>query len=531
MGLVVCLSSSSSGQNPASAGQTLVVFPFENASSAPGLAWISEAFPEILGQRLALPTLYVRGREERLRAYDRAGIPVGVHPSRAALYRMAEQLDVDYVVFGQYNYDGSRLTATAQLLDMRREKLLPAINASGLLVELINLQTGLAWDLLHQLQPDLSITREAFVAGFPSVRLDAFEQYVRGIIATAASEKIGHFMEAVRIDPAYSDAWLQLGKTYFVERQYAQAISALSHVPGTLPLAGEANFYIGLAAYYQGDFAKAESAFNFVSARLPLPEISNNLGVVSARRGKKSAAEFFQRAVQFDPAEPDYHFNLALEMYRAGDTNGAARELRETLKLRPSDTEAKSLYERITPASAVRPSTAASTLTNASSKLPLERMKRNYDENSFRQLEMQIQTVAEQRLAKTDACTHARFHVARGEDLLSRGFTSEAEREFREAISLDRGNAQAHVGLARVLENNTDTAAARSEAEAALRLKQSADPWLVLARLDLRENRTDTAAVNVNKALQLEPSNAAAQALKRAVAAKLAEKAQPLPNP
>jgi len=53
----------------------------------------------------------------------------------------------------------------------------------------------------------------------------------------------------------------------------------------------------------------------------------------------------------------------------------------------------------------------------------------------------------------------------------------------------------------------------------------------VIARLDLRDNRTEAAAENVNKALQLEPSNASAQALKRAVAAKLAEKAQPLPNP
>jgi len=34
----------------------------------------------------------------------------------------------------------------------------------------------------------------------------------------------------------------------------------------------------------------------------------------------------------------------------------------------------------------------------------------------------------------------------------------------------------------------------------------------------------------VERALHLEPGNAAAQALKRAVAAKLAQEAQPLPN-
>jgi cytochrome c-type biogenesis protein CcmH/NrfG len=57
------------------------------------------------------------------------------------------------------------------------------------------------------------------------------------------------------------------------------------------------------------------------------------------------------------------------------------------------------------------------------------------------------------------------------------------------------------------------------------------EPLLVLARLDLSDNKTDTAAESMNRAVQLEPSNGSALALKRAIAAKLAEKAQPLPNP
>ena len=52
----------------------------------------------------------------------------------------------------------------------------------------------------------------------------------------------------------------------------------------------------------------------------------------------------------------------------------------------------------------------------------------------------------------------------------------------------------------------------------------------LLTHPDLRDNRAEAAAENVEQALRLEPSNAAAQALKRAVAAKLAQEAQPLPN-
>ena len=516
-------------QSPAATGQTLVVFPFENTSGAPGLAWIGEAFPELLGQRLSSSTLYVVGREERLRAYDRAEIPATIHASRATLYRIAEQMDVDYAVVGQFTYDGRTFASTAQLLDMRREKLLSPVSNSGPLPELIDVQTGLAWELLRQLRPDLEISREAFVASALPVRLDAFENYVRGIIATSAPEKITHFREAVRLNPSYERAWLQLGKTYDTERQYDQAIWALSHIPQANPAAREASFYIGLSAYYKGDYAQAESAFKLVAASLPLTEIYNNLGVVSARQGKRDAWQLFQKAVQEDPNDADYHFNLALALYRGGDLNGAARQLHESLALRPYDTEAKSFSDRI--AAEVAAKTQPSVRANNPGRPPLERIKRNYDENSFRLVALQVQSYAEQRLAKTDARTHARFHVGRGEEWLGQGFLSEAEKEFREAISLDPANAQAHAGLARALEDNGNANGARSEAQAALRLRQFAEPLLVIARLDLRDNRTEAAADSINRALQLEPSNMSALALKRAVAAKLAEKAQPLPNP
>jgi hypothetical protein len=47
----------------------------------------------------------------------------------------------------------------------------------------------------------------------------------------------------------------------------------------------------------------------------------------------------------------------------------------------------------------------------------------------------------------------------------------------------------------------------------------------------LKENKTEAASQNINRALQLEPGNSAGQDLKRTLAAKLAEKAQPLSQP
>jgi len=497
--------------------------PFDNASGAPGMEWIAESFPELLSQRLASPTIYVLTREDRLRAYDRANIPTSVHPSRATIYRLVEPMDVDYVVLGRYTFDGRAFTAIAQVLDMRSRKLLPESRESGQLIDLINIETSLALDLLHAMRPNLSVSRQEIESSASPVRLDAFENYVRGILDTTAADKAHHFQEAVRVNPAYNQAWFQLGKAWFEQQQYDQAIAAFAQVALTDPAAREANFYLGLAAYYLGDFSRAESAFTFVAARMPLAEVDNNLGVAIARRGDlKAAALRFQKASQQDPSDADYHLNLAVALYHSGDQAGAIRELQECLTLRPGDAEAKSVL------AAVNAARQGSPLNR--SEVPLERIKSNYDENSFRQFFLGIQSAAEERLAKTDPVSHAQFHVSRGQELLSQGFGAEAEKQFREASTLDPQNAEAHSGLAHTLEADNDLTGARAEAEAALAIKIFIDPLLVLARLDLRDNRTDAAAQTLDRALHLDPANASALNLKRAVAAKLAEKAQPLPN-
>jgi Flp pilus assembly protein TadD/TolB-like protein len=522
---ILLLSTAALAQGPANTGLNVLVVPFENQSQAPGIAWISDSFPELFQERLNSANLFVLPREDRIRAYDRVGIPVELHPSRATLYRIAEQLDVDYAVLGLYRFDGRTFSATAQLLDMRRQHLLPEMSESGPLIQLIDIQTALAWDILHALRPDISVTKQAFVAAAPPIRLDAFENYIRGITAPTAEGQIQHSREAVRLSPAYPEALLQLGKAYYRGKQYEQAMSTLAHVPEDNPLAREATFYLGLAAYYQGDYPRAESAFRFVAARLPLAEVYNNLGVVSSRGDRKSAAEYFQKAIDADPNDPDYHFNLAIELYRTGDAGGASRQLREALSLRPTDAAAKSLFDTIG-----SDFSAQRTVVPASQKAPVERIRANYDESSFRQLALKIEAAAEQRLSKTDPKTHAQFHADRGHQLLAEGFLSEAENEFREAIALNPSNPEAHAGLASVLEAENSPDGARAEANEALRLREFPEPLLVLAKLDLRDNRAEAAAESIDRALRLEPSNASALALKRAVAAKLAQEAQPLPN-
>jgi len=527
-----------SGRPPAARavfGRTIVAIPFENVSAAPGLEWLGESFPETFQEQLNSPILYVASRDERLRAYDRQGIPAGIHPARATLYRLAEQMDVDYAILGSYRYsagdsdDGARLTATAQLLDMRAQKLFPAVTESSSLADLGTLQSALSWDLLRLIRTDFPVPKEKYIAGVAPMPLDAMENYTLGILGQTAAEKERRYREATRLNPAFARAWLELGKTYYNEHAYELAITAFEQVQhSSVPSredCREANFYLGLAAYSRGDFAKSESAFEFVATRLPLAEVYNNLGVVAARRGQKKAVDYFAMAIRNDPSDADYHFNRGVALTQAGDRTGAARELHAALDRRPNDAEAKTLLESLTPqAGGVIPSSAMV-------KMPSERIKRNYEEDAFRQVNTQIGSWAEQRFSRSEPRTHARFHIELGRELLAHGFTDEAEAQFRHAASVDPSSAAPLIALAEDYDARGDALQARAQAEAALRLRESAEAYLLLARLDLKENRMEAATRNINRALQLEPANSTGQDLKHTLAAKLAEKAQPLSQP
>ena len=116
------------------------------------------------------------------------------------------------------------------------------------------------------------------------------------------------------------------------------------------------------------------------------------MGVVEARRGHRPAAvEYFSKAVNADPNDADYRFNLAVALFKNGDSAGAARQLREELQQRPTDGEAKSLLDMINRGVVCRlrrvrlsPASAGNALLSANQpRIPLERIKRNYDEASI----------------------------------------------------------------------------------------------------------------------------------------------------
>jgi Flp pilus assembly protein TadD/TolB-like protein len=536
--LLFVLAAIAAGQ-PAPGTQTVLVLPFDNSTHQPGLGWISEAFPEVLGQRLDTQSLFLISRDDRQYAFDRMGIPVNLHASRATLYRIAAQLDADYIILGSYSYDGQTFTARAQVLDMKALRLSPDQVESGPLNSLIAIQTALAWDVLRQLRPVFSEPREAFLQRAPAIRLDAFEDFIRGVLASGSPDKIRYLKAAVAINPQYAQSILLLAKTYFAAREYEQAALWFAKLPADDPAAAEANFLLGLCQYHLGHFDKAAEAFKATAQRIPLTEVLNNIGAAETRRGhQRDAADYFEKAVAADPSDPDYRFNLAVALYRKGDLTAAQRQLRETLSRRPNDNEARQLQESLT-ASLAAPSAASSATPPATPTVrpaptsaappvlpaahlapptfPLPRIKRNYDESSYRQLAVELQNAIEASIGKAKPADRAALHIERAREFLANGTPGEAESQFREALSHEPTNPGALAGLAHALLLQNKFSEARQTANVSIAWQPSAEAYLVVARTDLHDNNLAAASQKLQKALALEPASADAKALEQEI--------------
>jgi tetratricopeptide (TPR) repeat protein len=503
--------------------QTVLVLPFDNSTHQPGLEWISEAFPEILGQRLNTQSLYLISRDDRQYAFDRMGIPVNLHASRATLYRIAAQLDADYIILGEYSYDGQTFTARAQVLDMKALRLSPDQVESGPLTNLIGVQTALAWDVLRQMRPKFSEPREPFVRRAPAIRLNAFENFIRGVVAGGRPDKIRYFKAAIAINPQYAQAILLLAKTYFVGHEYDQAALWFAKLPADDPAFSEANFLLGLSEYHLGHFEKASAAFKTTAERVPLTEVLNNIGVAENRRGRHDAADYFQKAVQADPSDADYHFNLAIGLYRKGDVTGAQRQLRETLSRRPNDTEARQFQESL--ASITSTTSVTSAVRPPTVLVPFTRIKNNYDESSYRQLAVELQNAIEESVGKAKPSQRAALHIERAREFLTNGAAGEAESQFREALTLEPRNAGALSGVAHALLLENKIPQARREAVAALRLQPNVEAYLVLVRADLHDKDSAGAEQNLQRALNLDPNSEDAKSAQQEIQSRRGENA------
>ena len=430
--------------SPPGRGRILLVLPFDNRTGQPTLEWVREAAADLLSSRFRSVGFEPMSRSDRVYALDHLGLPQGFQPSRASSLKLAQTLDADQIVAGSYITDGGDIVAEARLVDVPRLRMGDPVTARGQMRDLISVFDSLAWKLTRQLDPHISAAEETFIAAGKSLRLDAFEQYIRGIIEPDQTERLKHLESAVKLSPDFGPAWMALGREYYTGQQYEQAAQAFAKVDKNGHDGLEAGYYRGLSLLFSGNYADAEKAFAEVAKVLPLAEVVNNEAVAVSRQGKDGTGLFVQAASD-DPNSADYHFNLAVSLKRHSQVAAAMNELAQCLKLRPTDGEAIAL-QTAWKGSAGQPATAD---TGAD---PLERIVRTFDAAAFRQAAQMLDEVDAAHLAALSPMERAQKLSEQAKGYLDRGLLLEAERLYREAVAADNNCAEAHAGLAEVRE-------------------------------------------------------------------------------
>jgi tetratricopeptide (TPR) repeat protein len=143
-------------------------------------------------------------------------------------------------------------------------------------------------------------------------------------------------------------------------------------------------YYAGICRHYSAEYAGAESAFAAVAESVPLNEVFSNLGASQLRLGKlPQAIANFEKALEGDPADPDYHFNLGYALWHAKRFDEAAERFRAVLERIPDDKDSTTLLGFCLKREAPR--------AGDPKQEGLERVKEEYEETVFRQLKSMIE--------------------------------------------------------------------------------------------------------------------------------------------
>jgi tetratricopeptide (TPR) repeat protein len=371
---------------------TYLVLPFFNLSKTANLNWIGESVAETLGEALSSEGSVVLTRDDRVEGYRRLGIRPYSLLTKGSVVTIGQELDAEHVIFGQFDLkpvpdsaakSRGSLVITAYILDLRRVKQSPEFREIGALEDLAAIEGHLAWQTLHFLKPNIGMAESQFRDHHPGVRLDAIENYVRGLMTANEDEQHRFFTQAARLDTRYSQPCFQLGRLLWKKKEYKTAAEWFHKVASTDAHYYEANFFLGLCRYYTGDFAGAREAFQIVSPVVPLNEVYNNLGAAESRANVPDALENFRRALEGDPNDTSYMFNVGYALWKNGNFADATRSFHAVLERDPKDEQASLLLDRSEKQSGPRP---GDTRTEG-----LERVKTNYEESAYWQLKAVLQ--------------------------------------------------------------------------------------------------------------------------------------------
>lgn len=254
-----------------------------------------------------------------------------------------------------------------------------------------------------------------------------------------AKDAVPVLQKAVALSPRNATAHENLAAAYIQLNQFDDAIARLREALRLTPDASQLHYDLGLALKMKDDEADAIPEFEAAEKRNPsASEPPYALGLLYLQAGRYVEAEReLQTTLRLQPQNGNGWATLGSVENHLGKLPEASTALQEAIRQRPNQPDpylilAEVLVKQKQPQQAAAERRKAAQLMRAN----MNRQRAEVSSNS-------------------------------GNDLLRQGKVADAEAAFRDAVSFDPADAQAHLGLANALQREGKTAEAAAERQKA----------------------------------------------------------------
>ena len=285
--------------------RSLAILPFRNLNNDPKSDFLGFSLAnEIITKLDYVNSLAVRPSSSIDKYRDKIVDPKEV----------AAELNVDTLLTGTFIRDGDDLRITAQLVDVKPDKVLWSEAIDMKYDKLLTVQDQVAQQIIKQLELKLSPTEAANLRPEKPISTAAYEDYLRGIDFYSLNDfpaAIDMLEKATALEPNYAPAWAHLGRAYTTSgslqfggrEQYGEAQAAYEKAIALNPSLVEPRIYL---ANLLTDTGRVEQAVPLL--RSVLKDTPNNaeahweLGYAYRFAGMlKESVDECEKARQYNP--------------------------------------------------------------------------------------------------------------------------------------------------------------------------------------------------------------------------------------
>ena len=328
--------------------QSIAVLPFQNRSTEPDTEYLSDGLAESLIYRLSqLPNLNVSPTSTVFTYKNKEIDPV----------KVGNQLGVNAVLSGRIVQRGDNLTISAELVDVRNNKLLWGQQYDRAMSDLLATQREIAREIVENLRLKVSPQEKGLSKTYTESNA-AYQLYLKGRFYwnkrtnESMHKSLEYYKQAIDADPGFALAYSGLADTYnlisapeagggdespneVLPKAKDAALKALEIDPSL------AEAHVSLAHplyYYDRDFAGAEREFKRaieLNPRYPVGHQWYAVYLLGLGRFDEALAEM-RRAQELDPLSMSINVWVGWILSFVGQHDQALDQLLKTKEMDPS---------------------------------------------------------------------------------------------------------------------------------------------------------------------------------------------------